>query len=143
MKSALKPQKEFSFSEMRVMIADDQPESRSMMRAMLTDMGVTQIYEAGDGRDALNFIDVAPDMIDIVICDWNMPKMTGIELLRQLRSVWPNTPFLMVTGRKDLGSISEAKASGVSAYIAKPFSPAQLEVKLRVLMQQKKAETKA
>lgn len=138
MKTAPKPNKAPSFSDIRAMIVDDQPESRSMMRAMLIDMGITQIYEAGDGRDALSFIDVASDMIDIIICDWNMPKMTGIELLRQLRSVWPDTPFLMVTGRKDLESIVEAKSSGVSAYIAKPFSPAQLEVKLRVLMQQQK-----
>lgn len=105
-----------------------------MLRAMLLDMGITQIYEAKNGREALSFIDVAPEMADVIICDWNMPNMTGIELLRQLRSVYPETPFLMLTGRKDIDSISEAKAGGVSAYIGKPFSPQQLEVKMRVIM---------
>ena len=126
------------FSDLRILIADDQSDARSMLRAMLMDMGVTQIYEAANGREALAFIDVAPDMIDLIICDWNMPRMSGIDLLRQLRSVYPETPFLMVTGRKDMDSIVEAKASGVSAYIGKPFSPAQLEVKLRVVMKQLK-----
>ncbi len=124
--------------DLRILIIDDQNDARSMTRAMLASMGINQIYEASDGREALSFIDIAPDMIDIIICDWNMPRMSGIELLKQLRSVYPDVPFLMVTGRKDMESIVEAKARGVSAYIGKPFSPAQLEVKLRVLMQQLK-----
>ena len=134
--SSKKPQ--MDISDLKILIIDDQADARAMTRAMLATMGINQIYEASDGREGLSFIDVAPDMIDIVICDWNMPRMSGIDLLRQLRSVYPETPFLMVTGRKDMDSIVEAKASGVSAYIGKPFSPAQLEVKLRVLMKQLK-----
>lgn len=126
------------FNDLRVLIVDDQADARALLRVMLTEFGVTQIYESTDGRDALTFIDVAPDMIDLIICDWNMPKMTGIELIRQLRSVYPDTPFLMVTGRKDMDSVVEAKASGVTAYICKPFSPAQLEVKIRVMLQKGK-----
>jgi two-component system, chemotaxis family, chemotaxis protein CheY len=106
---------------------------------MLSEMGVTQVFEAKDGREALSLIDEAPDMVDMVICDWNMPRITGIDLLRQVRSVNPDLPFLMLTGRKDMESIVEAKTSGVSAYIAKPFSQAQLEVKMRVLLKQRRA----
>lgn len=123
-----------AFSSLKVLIADDQSDARAMLRAMLVDMGVTQIYEAKDGREAMSFVDIAPEMTDMIICDWNMPGMTGIDLLRQLRSVYPDTPFLMLTGRKDIESIAEAKAVGVSAYIGKPFSPQQLEVKMRVLV---------
>jgi two-component system, chemotaxis family, chemotaxis protein CheY len=98
-------------------------------------MGVTQVFDAPDGRQALNFLDSAFDMVDVVICDWNMPHMTGVELLRQLRTVSPDTPFLMVSGRADKESIMEAKNSGVTAYIRKPFSVHQLEAKLRIMLQ--------
>lgn len=104
-----------------------------MMRVMLQDMGIHQVYEAVDGREGLDFIDVADDMVDLVICDWNMPRMNGISLLQQLRSVQSGKPFLMVTGRCDLDSVFEAKSAGVSAYIRKPFSQNELEAKLRIV----------
>lgn len=121
--------------DVRVMLVDDQIESRSLLRNMLSEMGVTQVFDAPDGRQALIFLDSAFDMIDVVICDWNMPNMTGVELLRQLRTVSPETPFLMVSGRADKDSIMEAKNSGVTAYIRKPFSVHQLEAKLRIMVQ--------
>ncbi len=127
--------KDVGLPDLKILLIDDQNDARAMSRQMLITMGITQIYEASDGREGLSFIDIAPDMIDIIMCDWNMPRMSGIDLLKQLRSVYPDVPFLMVTGRKDMDSIIEAKSSGVTAYIAKPFSPAQLEVKLRVILQ--------
>lgn len=127
-----------TISDLRVLIVDDQNEARAMLRMMLVELGINQTYESSNGRDALSFIDIAPEMIDIIICDWNMPKMSGVELLKQLRSVYPGVPFLMITGRKDIDSVVEAKSSGVTAYIGKPFSPAQLEVKLRVMLEQNK-----
>jgi CheY-like chemotaxis protein len=65
-----------------------------------------------------------------VLADWNMPVMDGNELLRQIRSADPDIPFIMITGRADRNSILEAKNSGVSSYIAKPFSVEHLEKKL-------------
>ena len=118
---------------LKVLIVDDQAEARALFKMMLTEMGITQIFEAPDGKTALSFVDDVPDFVDLVICDWNMPQMTGIQLLRQVRTVYPDMPFLMVTGRADVTSVSEAKASGVTAYIKKPFSAAQLEAKLRVI----------
>ena len=119
--------------KLKILVVDDQPDARSMVRGMLSDMGITQIFEAADGKEALTFADAAIDMIDVVICDWNMPKMTGIALLKQMRSVMPDLPFLMLTGRGDIESVAEAKSSGVTAYIRKPYSPANLEIKLRVI----------
>ena len=72
--------------------------------------------------------------MNLIICDWNMPNMNGVELLRQLRTVDPDMPFLMVTGRTDIESVVEAKSSGVTAYISKPFSSQQLEAKLRIIL---------
>ncbi len=118
---------------LKILVVEDRQDTRAMLRNMLSELGITQIYEATDGREGLEFIDIAPDMVDIVICDWNMPRMAGIDLLRQIRSADPQMPFVMVTGRSDMASVSEAKGGGVTAYIRKPFSPNQLEAKLRVI----------
>jgi len=120
--------------DLKVLIVEDQAEARAMIRNMLAELGITQIFEASDGREALTFIDSAFDFVDIIICDWNMPSMSGVELLRQLRTVDPMMPFLMVTGRSDIESVVEAKSSGVTAYVRKPFSPKQLEAKLRIAL---------
>ncbi len=123
-----------ALKDLKVLLVEDQNEARAMMRNMLAELGITQIFEAPDGKQALQFIDSAYDFINLVVCDWNMPAMTGVELLRQLRSVDPAMPFLMITGRGDMESIVEAKTSGVTGYIKKPFSAAQLEAKLRVVV---------
>lgn len=122
-----------SLGDLKVLIVEDQAEARNMMRQMMMEMEITQIFEASDGREALSFVDSAYDFIDMIVCDWNMPEMTGVEFLRQLRTVDPDMPFLMVTGRGDKDSVIEAKGCGVSGYIRKPFSAVQLEAKLRVL----------
>ncbi len=124
-----------SMTDLKILLVEDQTEARAMMRNMLMELGITQIFEAPDGREALNFIDSAFDFIDLIVCDWNMPQMSGVELLRQLRTVDPDMPFLMVTGRGDMESVVEAKSSGVTGYIRKPFSPVQFEAKLRIILQ--------
>ena len=121
--------------DLKVLLVEDQTESRNMTRNMLHEFGVTQVFECPNGRDALSFVDTAMDFIDLIICDWNMPEMTGLDFLKQLRTTDTRIPFLMVTGRKDYESVVSAKASGVTGYITKPFSAAQLEAKLRIVMQ--------
>ncbi|MCB1530523.1 MAG: response regulator [Rhodospirillales bacterium] len=123
------------FSRLKLLIVEDQMEARTILRNMLGELGVTQIFEAGDGREALSFLDMASDLVELIICDWNMPNMSGLEFLSRIRSDGCNIPFLIISGRGDRDSVLKAKAGGVSGYIRKPFSSAQLEVKLRVLMQ--------
>ncbi len=137
------PGKSEKLEDLKVLIVEDQPEARAMLRNMLAELAITQIFEAKDGREALNFVDSAFDFINIVICDWNMPQMTGVEFLRQLRTVDPDMPFLMITGRSDIESVVEAKSSGVTGYIRKPFSSQQLEAKLRIIMQRMVARAAA
>lgn len=120
--------------DLKVLLVEDQLEARTMLRNMMLEMGITQVFDASDGREALNFVDAAGDVVNFIICDWEMPKMTGVEFLRQLRTVDQDLPFLMVTGRADMSSVVEAKSSGVTGYIKKPFSSKQLEAKLRILM---------
>jgi two-component system chemotaxis response regulator CheY len=127
--------------DLKLLIVEDQADARAMARNVLAEIGVTQVFEASDGREALTFLDSAFEFVDLILCDWNMPGLSGVELLRQLRSVDPDIPFLMLTGRGDMESVVEAKASGVTGYIRKPYSPQQLEAKIRIVTQaQKRAQ---
>lgn len=103
---------------------------RNILQGMLTDIGIHQVFMAKDGVEALLFMGDCGDLISVVLADWNMPHMDGAELLRQIRTADPDIPFIMITGRADRASVLEAKSSGVSSYIAKPFSVEQLEKKL-------------
>ncbi len=122
-----------SLQDYRILVVDDQPEMRSLIKDMLKDLSITQIFEANDGKEAMIFLDDALDLIDLIICDWNMPRVSGVDVLRQLRSTNDEMPFLMVTGRGDKSSVTEAKFCGVTAYIRKPFSPIELEAKIRII----------
>jgi len=118
---------------LKILIVDDTHEARIMLKNMLMEIGITQVFEASGGREGMRFMDSAFDFIDIILCDWNMPEMNGLALLRQLRSVDARFPFMMITGRGDITSVAEAKGAGVSGYILKPYSLLQLETKLRVV----------
>jgi two-component system chemotaxis response regulator CheY len=123
-----------NLAELGIMIVDDQQAARGMLKKMLKELQIHQVFEASNGREALKLLDSAPDMINLILCDWNMANVSGIELLRQVRSVRSEVPFLMVTGRADRESVLEAKDAGVSGYISKPFSQIQLEAKIRVVL---------
>ena len=130
---------DFKMADLKVLLVEDQTEARAMMRNMLGELGITQIFEAGNGNEAFIFVDSAFEMIDFIVCDWNMPGMTGVELLRQVRTVDDSIPFLMVTGRGDMESVVEAKSSGVTGYVKKPFSLVQLEAKIRIILAKRAA----
>jgi two-component system, chemotaxis family, chemotaxis protein CheY len=119
-----------SFTGMRILIVEDIFEAMNLLRSMLHDLGVTQVFTAKDGKEALDFLGEFDEGVDLIICDWNMPRMTGLELLRQLRTADPDTPFLMVTGIADRDSVVAAKSAGVTGYVIKPYSSVQLSKKI-------------
>jgi two-component system chemotaxis response regulator CheY len=122
-----------SLNNLKVLVIDDHYEARIMLKNMLIEMGITQVFDASDGREGMRFLDSSFDEVDIVLCDWNMPGMDGMSLLRQIRSVDAKVPFMMITGRGDITSVAEAKGAGVSGYILKPYSLTQLEAKVRIV----------
>mgnify|MGYP000084124675 CR=1 FL=1 len=124
-----------NFAGLNVLIVENQPPILGLMRDYFALAGVKKIYEAPNGQDAIALIQGggAPD-INFILCDWNMPIMTGLEFLKLVREFNPDIPFLMMSGRGDKESIREAKEAGVSGYIPKPFNPLQLEAKLDVLL---------
>lgn len=114
----------------RILVVEDDPHIRDVVRSFLTELGIDMITEAGTGFEALRFIDAQPAGTDLVICDWNMPGMSGFSVYRQLRTTHPNLPFIMLTARADLGSVNTAKEGGMQSYLIKPLSFQQLSEKV-------------
>lgn len=117
--------------DLKILVVDDFPTMRKIVRQVLRQLGYNDVQEAEDGGSALKILRQKPD-IQFVISDWNMPNVTGIELLKSVRAD-PNLkglPFLMVTAEADKENIVEAVKSGVSSYIVKPFNAATLKEKI-------------
>lgn len=126
-------------SKLKVLIVEDQAESRAALVSILEELGVSEVFEADDGRHALEFMGRGGMKVDLVLSDWNMPVMSGVEFFRTMRAQGNATPFLMITGRGDHGSVMEARSIGIDGYIRKPFSPEQVEARLRIFAQRMKA----
>ncbi len=115
------------------LVADDDASMRSLLSLTLQRLMGTPIA-AETGEQAMQLFRAAPDLFNLVICDWNMPGLSGIEVCRQIRGERPNLPFLMVTARRDLESVKTAQTNGISTYIVKPFVPEALKAKIVVAM---------
>ncbi|EGJ48484.1 response regulator [Desulfocurvibacter africanus] len=115
---------------MQVLVVDDFPTMRRIMKDILRQLGFQNIVEAEDGVMAWEILGKQP--IDFIVADWNMPKMTGIELLRKVRQSkdYQNMPFLMVTAEAQQENIIEAVQAKVSNYVIKPFTADILEQKI-------------
>jgi two-component system, chemotaxis family, chemotaxis protein CheY len=114
---------------MKCLIVDDSTTMRRILVNALKSIGYTDLVEAGDGREALDRL--TPE-IGLVITDWNMPVMGGLELVKALRGT-PETaglPILMVTTRSAKEDIMQAVEAGVSSYVLKPFTPPVLKEKI-------------
>lgn len=120
---------------MRFLVVDDFSTMRRIVRNLLKELGFTNVDEAEDGQVALHKLKTQP--YDFVISDWNMPNMTGIELLKAVRAdaQFKGQPFLMITAEAKRENIIEAAMAGASGYIVKPFTAATLEEKMNKIFQ--------
>lgn len=118
----------------RLLIVDDDQTMRALIRRMLARMKITELAEAEGGEQALKQIETAAKPVDLVICDWNMPGMSGMDLFGRVHVLQPGLPFLMLTGRADANSVIAAKQAGIAAYIVKPISPEELRTKIVYLL---------
>ena len=122
--------------KLKILIVEDNISALRMLEELLMELGVRNIFSEIDGREAQKFLDREPNLVDMIICDWRMPRMTGLELLQQIRIVYPDMPFMMLTANTDADSVTSARKFGVTAYIAKPYSIEQLRTKLSALAMQ-------
>ncbi|TXN24355.1 response regulator [Methylobacterium sp. WL30] len=109
-----------------VLVVDDVPLIRAVVRATLEQVGLTEVHEAGDGAAALAMLNQR--RYGLVIADWNMHPMTGYELLRQVRDDphLRETPFVIMTTKEQAHCFVAARRAGVNACLIKPFMPAAL-----------------
>jgi two-component system chemotaxis response regulator CheY len=115
---------------MRILVVDDFSTMRRIIKNILRQLGFNNIVEADDGTTAWEIMN--KDRVEFVISDWNMPKMTGIDLLRKVRGSeeFADVPFLMVTAEAQQENIIEAVQAKVSNYIVKPFTAETLGQKI-------------
>ncbi|WP_020650235.1 chemotaxis response regulator CheY [Solimonas variicoloris] len=120
---------------MKILVVDDFSTMRRIVRNLLGDLGYSQITEADDGKTAWPLLQAGS--FDFVVTDWNMPGMTGIDLLRAIRADARigKTPVLMVTAEAQRDQIIEAAQAGVNGYIIKPFNAATLKEKIDKIFQ--------
>ena len=120
----------------RILIVDDMQSLRDLLKAYLRRIGYRQISEAVDGRDAYQLMiaaKVTGAPFDLVISDWNMPVMDGLEFLKLVRNTpeWKTIPFLLLTTENEKNKVMEAVMAGVSNYMVKPVEEDTLKDKLR------------
>jgi two-component system chemotaxis response regulator CheY len=122
-------------SGIRILVVDDFAAMRRIIRTILKRLGYTEIEEAEEGRSALEKLRTRD--FNLVIADWNMPGMDGLELLKAIRSdrELKDLPFLMITAEAKKNNILEAVRAGVTNYIVKPFTEDLLSKKLREIFQ--------
>lgn len=119
----------------RFLVVDDFSTMRRIVRNLLKELGFVNVQEAEDGVEALKKL--RSDSFDFVVSDWNMPNMTGIDLLRAIRAdaKLKHLPVLMVTAEAKRENIIEAAQAGASGYVVKPFTAATLDEKLKKIFQ--------
>jgi len=116
-----------------VLLVEDDPFARRLALSVLRDIGIGRIAVANDGHGALQTL-FGGDTFDLVISDWNMPEMSGLNLLKKVRETWPALPFIMLTGNTTGDSVLTARDSGVNAYVVKPFAKRQLAAKIAAVL---------
>jgi two-component system chemotaxis response regulator CheY len=115
---------------MKIMVVDDMPTMRRIVKNVLKQIGFTNVDEAENGREAIAKLHTQP--YQFVVSDWNMPVMTGIDMLRAIRAdeSLKHIPVLMVTAEAQKENILEAIQAGVNNYIVKPFTAEALQDKM-------------
>ncbi|ADL00422.1 Chemotaxis protein CheY [Brevundimonas subvibrioides] len=120
-------------SSLRVLVVDDQQTIRSLVRIGLKEIGITDVEDAVDGEDGLRAL--LTHKSNLVISDYNMPKLDGLNFLRAVRATpaLKNTGFIMLTGRADTDLVQRAQQFGVNNYLVKPFTVTTLRQKIEAV----------
>ncbi len=119
---------------MTILLVDDAELITKTARAILRDMGFKTIFVAGDGNQAWETLSRAE--IDLIICDWNMPNLSGLDLLQRIRETprLANLPFIMLTAETAEAAVLKAIQAGVTDYVVKPFTRDILARKLAKIL---------
>jgi two-component system chemotaxis response regulator CheY len=121
--------------DMNILVVDDFPTMRRIVRSLLKELGFNNVEEAEDGQEALNKLKT--NGFQFVISDWNMPNLDGLDMLKQMRADGElgSLPVLMITAEAKKENIIAAAKAGANGYIVKPFTAATLEEKLNKIFE--------
>ncbi len=116
--------------DIKILVVDDLPMIRNIVKDILAKLGYINVKDAENGMQALEKAKL--EKFDLILLDWNMPVMQGIDVLRELRKteVYKNTPIIMITAEAEKEKVIAAIKEGVTDYIVKPFKPSTLKEKL-------------
>ena len=120
---------------MKLLVVDDSSTMRRIIKNTLARLGYKDILEGADGLEGWAAMDANPD-VDMLITDWNMPEMNGLELVKKVRADarFKDLPIIMVTTEGGKAEVITALKAGVNNYIVKPFTPQVLKEKLAAVM---------
>lgn len=118
----------------RILVVDDSPSVRYVIKTMIYDLGAYEVTDVPNGETALRKLKLL--RYDLVISDWNMPRMSGIQLLEEMRKddALKHIPVIMVTAEATRDNVETAAHLGINGYITKPFTPAKLDSLLKSLL---------
>ena len=118
----------------KIIVVDDFSTMRRILKNILQQLGFTNVSEADDGTTALEML--KKTNFDLIISDWHMPQMSGLDLLKAVRGMedYKNIPFLLVTAEAQKQNVIDAVKAGVSNYVVKPFTAEQIYTKLQTVL---------
>ena len=119
--------------KLRILVVDDEEEIRNLLQGVLRDIGIVRVHLAENGAMAWQRLSRTELDYDLVISDWLMPRMDGLELLNKMRKCGSKTPFMMLTVKVTVEAVAAAKAAGVTIYLAKPFTYSDFSKKISAL----------
>jgi two-component system, chemotaxis family, chemotaxis protein CheY len=118
---------------MKFLVVDDSSTMRRIIINALTGAGYSDILEAGDGMEGLSALEKNPD-VGIILTDWNMPNMNGLDFLQKVRETNKDVPIVMITTEAEKQNVVTAIKAGANNYIVKPFTPEVLKEKIQPLL---------
>ena len=121
------------YSGIHVLIIDDDQSMITLIATILQTMGFVNIERAINADKALAIFEDDPGIVDIVICDWQMPGKSGLQFLKELRVINPDIPFLMLTSKSSIEDVRAAADAGVSYYLTKPFTADELQKRVKAM----------
>ncbi len=127
-----------TINTLKILVVDDQESIRTVIVHILKELGHHDVRHTGDSKYALQLI--LKESYDLIISDWHMPHLTGLELLKTIRETkgMENLPVMLVTADNERSHVQEAIKAGVSSFIIKPFSPSEIEKKISHLFPNKR-----
>ena len=129
---------EAEIAKLRILVVDDMEAMVQMEASCLRDMGFQHVHMEKNGEKAWNYLNAYP--VDLVICDWDMPHLNGLQLLKRIRgdSNLEHIAFIMVTATADGGAVKQAITDGVNDYLVKPFQPRELGYRVLKILNKRK-----